>query len=616
MLTTEDRENILGWAYQWLRDAAWTNTQATYCDVEPVCCDDIAKVKFLINLIYRSTGVLDDDDIELLYQRLQCLIGLSTVTTCPANCFPCTPVEPPTPPSPECDCECTLDLGKCCDYEVNNIEIPQLSFCVTYDLSTLGWGDSGDFTQFILSAVYGIGDNHTFFNITEGVIGTSQPTTAQLIAKAEELFDDDGGRWTYVFDGNSLTICDTNFTAQEIVQISLAGAGYIPKPAITITSDFNTQTFITIQGELHNTTLEEKTYSFEVNIDGEWVDETENIVDNKWESIEDCRIITDWRIIDSDDNVIETGNVSAINCTYEETNTVCEWLQLHQTAIEELQNQPATGLTCETLGDCPTFQEVQTLASTAVQPESLATVAYTGSYNDLSGQPSIPSLAGYATEAWVALQGYITNVVTALGYTPENVANKSTNVNTDQASNTKYPSVKAVYDWATGLFQTASQVTTAIANKFQFFADLANTLVNTNTSNVVLGSVLIPANTVTNNNIIEVETFISRANGGVNPQHRLFINTANTFTGATQIASISVNTASLSSKGERTFICKTGSLRGFNFTAASAIDDNFTANAPSTASVDWTVDQYFLTVANNATGETTTHEATTVKVIK
>ena len=39
----------------------------------------------------------------------------------------------------------------------------------------------------------------------------------------------------------------------------------------------------------------------------------------------------------------------------------------------------------------------------------------------------------------------------ALGFTAENVANKSTNVNTDQASDTKYPSVKAVYDWATNL---------------------------------------------------------------------------------------------------------------------------------------------------------------------
>jgi hypothetical protein len=43
----------------------------------------------------------------------------------------------------------------------------------------------------------------------------------------------------------------------------------------------------------------------------------------------------------------------------------------------------------------------------------------------------------------------------------EATANKSTNVNTDQASNTKYPSVKAVFDWATNLFFPKPTGTTA-----------------------------------------------------------------------------------------------------------------------------------------------------------
>ena len=46
----------------------------------------------------------------------------------------------------------------------------------------------------------------------------------------------------------------------------------------------------------------------------------------------------------------------------------------------------------------------------------------------------------------------------SLGFTAENVSNKSISVTTDQASNTKYPSVKAVYDWAVGLFATISSV--------------------------------------------------------------------------------------------------------------------------------------------------------------
>jgi hypothetical protein len=52
-----------------------------------------------------------------------------------------------------------------------------------------------------------------------------------------------------------------------------------------------------------------------------------------------------------------------------------------------------------------------------------------------------------------------TGVQTALN-DKEDLSNKSTSVTTDQASNTKYPSVKAVYDWAVGLFATLSQLAT------------------------------------------------------------------------------------------------------------------------------------------------------------
>jgi len=52
-----------------------------------------------------------------------------------------------------------------------------------------------------------------------------------------------------------------------------------------------------------------------------------------------------------------------------------------------------------------------------------------------------------------------TGVQTALN-DKEDLTNKSTSVTTDQASNTKYPSVKAVYDWAVGLFATLTQLAT------------------------------------------------------------------------------------------------------------------------------------------------------------
>lgn len=52
----------------------------------------------------------------------------------------------------------------------------------------------------------------------------------------------------------------------------------------------------------------------------------------------------------------------------------------------------------------------------------------------------------------------------ALGFTPEDVANKSTDVVTDQASNTKYPSVKAVYDWIVNLIANYVPYTGATAD--------------------------------------------------------------------------------------------------------------------------------------------------------
>lgn len=52
----------------------------------------------------------------------------------------------------------------------------------------------------------------------------------------------------------------------------------------------------------------------------------------------------------------------------------------------------------------------------------------------------------------------VNSLYSGLATSKEDVANKSTSVITDQASNTKYPSVKAVYDWAVGLFATIANL--------------------------------------------------------------------------------------------------------------------------------------------------------------
>ncbi len=45
-----------------------------------------------------------------------------------------------------------------------------------------------------------------------------------------------------------------------------------------------------------------------------------------------------------------------------------------------------------------------------------------------------------------------------IGYTAENTANKSTDVSADQTSNVKYSTPKSIYDWATGLFATITNL--------------------------------------------------------------------------------------------------------------------------------------------------------------
>ena len=56
------------------------------------------------------------------------------------------------------------------------------------------------------------------------------------------------------------------------------------------------------------------------------------------------------------------------------------------------------------------------------------------------------------------------NITVPSDSTKEDVSNKSTSVSTDKDSNTKYPSVKSVYDWATGFFATiAGSISQAFA---------------------------------------------------------------------------------------------------------------------------------------------------------
>ena len=98
--------------------------------------------------------------------------------------------------------------------------------------------------------------------------------------------------------------------------------------------------------------------------------------------------------------------------------------------------------------DWNTFNNKQT--ALGFTPENVANKS-TSIVTDQASNTKYPSVKSVYDWAVATFQS-------ALGFTPENVANKSLSVNTDQASNTKYPSVKSVYDWGAGLFATISNL--------------------------------------------------------------------------------------------------------------------------------------------------------------
>jgi hypothetical protein len=113
---------------------------------------------------------------------------------------------------------------------------------------------------------------------------------------------------------------------------------------------------------------------------------------------------------------------------------------------------------------------------------TLTTTGTSGAATLIGDVLNIPQYSGGAGGAeWGGITGTLSDQAdlqsaldakqNSLGFTPENVANKSTDVNTDQASNTKYPSVKAVYDWVVGLFvQKNAAITGATKTKITYDA--------------------------------------------------------------------------------------------------------------------------------------------------
>ena len=89
-----------------------------------------------------------------------------------------------------------------------------------------------------------------------------------------------------------------------------------------------------------------------------------------------------------------------------------DWNQSDNTQVSYIRNKPTipvvpTNVSSFTndAGYLTSHQDI----SGKVNSSDLATVATTGDYDDLINKPTIPSLSGYATETWVGQQGYLTS---------------------------------------------------------------------------------------------------------------------------------------------------------------------------------------------------------------
>ena len=134
--------------------------------------------------------------------------------------------------------------------------------------------------------------------------------------------------------------------------------------------------------------------------------------------------------------------------------------------------------------------------------------------------------------------------------------------------------------------------------KTQVLAQASPNVTHTgNTTNTLVYSKLIPLNTVGTGDALQIATKFTKPSGSAaNVTVRLYINTSNSLSGATLLATY----VTTNLNGRFFLVERTANVDGAttNFISASsgALTDSATLStvAPSDVSIDWTVDQYFI----------------------
>ena len=117
----------------------------------------------------------------------------------------------------------------------------------------------------------------------------------------------------------------------------------------------------------------------------------------------------------------------------------------------------------------------------------------TGTYKLGDGVTQLSALTFLGSSgggSWGSITGTLSNqtdLQNALN-TKEDTSNKSIDIDTDQASNTKYPSVKAIYDWVVGLFVKKGTLTTNYIPRATASDTIGNSQIFDDGNNVGIGT--------------------------------------------------------------------------------------------------------------------------------
>ena len=190
------------------------------------------------------------------------------------------------------------------------------------------------------------------------------------------------------------------------------------------------------------------------------------------------------------------------------------------------------------------------------------------------------------------------SISTILGYTPANASGTTNEIAYFTGSTTLASLTTATYPSLTELSYIkglTSALQTQLNNRVRIVLKNSTDSSTSSTTNVLLYSGLISANTFTTGDLIRIEATFRKTNTLNNYITRIYTNTSASLTGATQIATRSPANNILYAKLRRLATIKSATNTEI-FPATTSINTDHTesSTAASTLNIDWTVDQYII----------------------